>query len=302
MGSKRCGRVSIIGRGNVGKSTLFNSLLGEKFSIVTKWGGATRQPMTGILNIDWGEVVLVDTPTYIYPRNKLEKIMLSFIKKSLLSSHLALFVVDATFPPSPLELEICSLLRKSKIPSFLLINKMDMVKDFVLEQRMEEYINAFRKTFFYEVMPISAQLGDNLPLLLKRIKAYLPEKEPIFRNPPRPPEELLLKETIREEVTNYYHDKRPQSMEIIIKEFRRPEKKGKTYILAFLYIEDERLFPKIMGYKGKLLNEAKHLARLRCERFLKEPVYLDLILREKKRWRNDLEALKEFGYVKKGIV
>lgn len=295
---KRCGKIAIVGRGNVGKSTLFNSLLGEKLSIVTKWPGATRQPMTGILNAEWGQLVLTDTPTFLTPRNKLEKIMLAFIKRSIVFSDLVLFVVDVTFPPSTLEGQISSLIRKSKVPAFLILNKMDLVRDSVTEKRIDEYVEMFKKTFFNEVMPISALLKYNLSFLLKRIKNYLPEKEPIYKNPLPPPKELLIKEAIREEVTNFYFDKRPQSMEIVLKELKPPQGQGKAYILAYLYIEDEKFFPSILGWKGSLLSQAKHIARLRCEKLLKEPVYLDIILRERKRWRNDIASLTEFGYLK----
>lgn len=294
----RCGRVAIVGRGNVGKSTLFNSLLGEKLSIVTKWAGATRQPMTGVLNTDWGQLVLIDTPTFLTPRNRLERIMLSLIKRSLIFSDLALLVVDVTFSPSTLEGQICSFIRKCKLPAFLLINKMDLVRDYVLEQRTEEYINMFKKTFFSEVMPISALLKNNLPFLLKRIRNYLPEKEPLYKNSPPPPKELLVKEAIREEVTNFFSDKRPQSMEVVLKELKPPQGEGKAYILAYLYIENEKFFPSLLGWKGGLWSQVKHIARLRCEKLLKEPVYLDLILRERKRWRNDIASLTEFGYLK----
>lgn len=297
----RCGRVAIVGRGNVGKSTLFNALLGEKLSIVTKWAGATRQPIRSVLNLGWGQIVLIDTPTFYNPRNKLERIMLSFIKHSLMFSDLALMVVDVTFPPSTLEMQICSFLRKSKVPAFLILNKMDLVKDYTLEQRVEEYLKMFKKTFFHEVMSISALLKDNIPFLLKRIKEYLPVGEPIYKNPSSPPKEWMIKEAIREEVTNFFYDKRPQAMEVVVKEIRPPQGQGKAYILAYLYIEDEKLFPSILGWKGHLFSQAKHIARLRCEKLLKEPVYLDLILRARKRWRNDITSLTEFGYIKKKI-
>jgi len=297
----RCGRVAIVGRGNVGKSTLLNSLLGEKLSIITNWTGATRKPMTGILNVEWGQIVLIDTPTFLTPRNKLERIMLSFIKKSLSSSDLALLIVDVNFPPSAIEKQLCSLIKKNKLPAFLLLNKIDLVRDYVIEQRSEEYLEMFKNTFFSEVMPISALLKDNLPFLLKRIKNYLPEKEPIYKNPLRPPKELLIKEAIREEITNFFHNRQPQSMEVILKEMKPPQGQGKIYILAYLYIEDEKFFPLILGWKGHLLSQAKHRARLRCERLLKEAVYLDLIVRTRKKWRNDIASLSEFGYLKRSL-
>jgi len=88
-------------------------------------------------------------------------------------------------------------------------------------------------------------------------------------------------------------------MEVIVKEIKPPQGQGKAYILAYLYIENEKYFPTILGWKGHLFSKAKHIARLRCERLLNEPVYLDLILREKKRWRNDIASLIEFGYIKR---
>ncbi|MGC8842370.1 MAG: GTPase Era [bacterium] len=298
----RCGKIAIVGRGNVGKSTLFNSLMGEKLSIVTKWAGATRRPMTGVLNMDDAQFVLIDTPTFISPRNKLERIMLTFIKKAIVFSDLTLMVVDATFPPSPLEQQLCAKIRKSRVPAFLLLNKMDAVRDFKLEERMEEYLQMFKKTFFQEAMPISALLKENLNFLLKRIKTYLPEREPIYKSlPPPPPQWLMVQEAIREEVTNFYYDVKPQKMEVIVKEIKPPQGKGKAYVLAYLYTDDEKLMPAIIGYKGGLLVRAAHLARLRCERVLGQPVYIDLIVRARKRWRNDIEALEEFGYLKKSL-
>ncbi len=255
--------------------------------------------MTGVLNTDWGQIVLIDTPTFLTPRNKLERIMLALIKRSLVFSDIALLVVDATLPSSPFEDQLCSFIRKSKLPAFLLLNKIDLVRDYVLEQRTEEYLERFKKTFFYEVLPISALLKDNLPFLLKRIKNYLPEREPIYRNPSPPPKELLIKEAIREEITNFFHDKRPQSMEVIVKEIKPPQGQGKTYILSYIYIEDGKFFPSILGWKGHLFGQAKHIARLRCEKLLKEPVYLELILRERKGWRNNTASLVEFGYLKR---
>jgi len=297
----KCGRVAIVGRGNVGKSTLFNSLLGEKKSIVTRWAGATRRPMTGVLNLDDCQIVLIDTPTFIIPKNKLEKIMNSFIKGALVSSDLALMVVDATFPPSPTELQLCARIRKSKVPAFLLINKMDAVRDFRLEERTEEYLKAFKKTFFLETLPISALLKENIDFLLKRIKLYLPEREPIFKNPPPPPPDwFVVQEAIREEVTNFFYDREPNRMEVRVKEIRPPVGKGKTHIIAYLYVDNEKRMPSIIGYKGGLISQASHLARLRCERVLNQPVYLDLIVRAWEKWRSDIRALEEFGYLKRG--
>ncbi len=293
----KCGKVVLVGKANVGKSLLFNALIGRKISLVTKWPRATFYPIEGAIQGEGLQVVLVDTPPVLNPRDALQRHMVKTIRKRVEEADVAVFVGDVTSPLVPKEQELSAWIRKRKIPCILVLNKIDLVRDFKVRERQEEYRE---KIYHQEILPVSALFKENIPLLLKRIMEYLPEKPPLY-----PPDFLssqtsssLIAETIREQITNLLWERRPESIAVVVKEIKPSTPRTKMYIRAHIYVEHENEVPRLIGVKGALLKEMGRLAIRACEQMLGEPVFLRLVIRARGKWRNEPKILREFGYIR----
>jgi len=293
---KKAGYVSILGRPNVGKSTLLNQFLHHELSIVTPKPQTTRSRIMGILNEKRGQVLFLDTPGIFQPKLRLHEKMVNSAFQTFREADILLLMVE----PERAELngKILSHLKQKKKPTILAINKIDTVVKESLLPQIEEYRNLFP---FDEIIPISALKQDGLEDLLNVIFHYLPEGEPFYPEEflSESPERFFVQEIIREKIFLLYGEEIPYSTAVVVDEFREAEsseKKGKDYIRALIYVEKESQKPILIGKKGDSLKRVGRRAREEIESFLGRPVYLDLWVKVRKDWRKKEVDLKEFGY------
>lgn len=287
------GFVAIIGKPNVGKSTLMNALLGEKLSIVTPKAQTTRNRITGILNGENYQVIFIDTPGIFEPTYKLQKYMVQNAIKAASESDIILFMVEASDNLDDFRKDIYEKVSDKKKKIILAINKVDKIKDKgELLPLISEYHNKFG---FDEIIPISALKGDGLADLHKIIIESLPEGGMFY--PPDEisdlPERFFVAEIIREKIFLKTQQEIPYSTTVQTDEVKRRED-GKIYIRATIYVEKNSQKGIIIGDKGKMLKDIGQNARKDIEDWLGLPVYLDLWVSVKQDWRDKESFLREF--------
>ncbi len=294
----QAGYVTIIGKPNVGKSTLMNRLIGEKLSITTPKAQTTRKRVLGILDEKDCQIIFLDTPGILEPKYLLQEKMLGYIFQSVEDADVILFIIDASNDPTgekTLDNEnVRQVLKKSKVPKILLINKIDLTT----QEKLERLIKKLEeKEAFQKIIPISAELGTNLINVKEAILEFIPEGAKYYPEDQLSdePERFFVSEIIREKIFEIYRDEVPYSSEVLIEEFKEREK-GKDYISASIVVEKETQKPIILGKKGELIKKLGQYAREEIERFLQREVYLELRVKVRKNWRSNPNFLKSFGY------
>jgi len=284
----KAGFVSIIGKPNVGKSTLLNSLLGENLSIVSPKIQTTRHRIKGIYNDEQHQVVFSDTPGIIEPHYLLQEKMMDFMKSSLEDADLVLFVTEPGMQYKDDELSVLSM----KVPVIIVINKSDRWDQAMLLAEVEYW----KKKKPYAVVPMSALEKFNTVPLLELIKEALPESPPYFDK-----EDLsdlnirfFVAEIIREKIFMHYQQEIPYSSEVVVDEFR--EQEGIVHISATIFTERDSQKAILIGKQGEGLRRTGTDARKQIERFLGKKVFLSLFVRVEKDWRKNENLLKKFGY------
>lgn len=293
----KSGYVSIIGAPNVGKSTLLNTVLGQKLAIVTPKPQTTRNQIRGILTTDTHQIIFVDTPGLMNPKYRLQSEMVKTAYGALGDADVVLFVVDAARPNSEIEDTILKRLRRTKSTTILVLNKVDLVAKPNLLPIFEDYNQKFE---FAQMIPISALTADGVPILLEQIKTYLPLGPLYFPEDQLSdlPERFFIAETVREKIMLLTQREVPYSSAVIIEEFekRRSKKSGEiTYIRAVVYAERQTQKQIIIGKGGKLAKRVGELARADIEKFLDARVFLEIYVTVKADWRKDARKLKELG-------
>jgi len=290
----KVGIVGIIGRPNVGKSTLLNQILKTKISIVTPKPQTTRIPILGILNGEDYQIAFVDTPGMLEKvKYELHKEMVKNIEIIIRDSDLVLFMVP---PSDPEEIEniITIKLKKYSKKAILLINKIDLIR----KEEILKIIEIYSKMYdFVEYIPISASEGDGIDRIVPAILKNLKEDEPLY------PEDIIsdkterffVAEIIREKIFLFYGEELPYASVVHIEEFN--EKENIIYIKAIIYVEKESQRRMIIGHKGNKIKRLGIAARKDIEGFLSKKVYLDLWVKVKEGWRGDRGFLKEIGYI-----
>lgn len=291
--TSRSGFVSIIGRPNVGKSTLLNRLVGERLSAVSKKPQTTRGVIRGILTMREGQIVFLDTPGFHKPHDSLGRWMMGEITKSLAGADLVYWMVSPA-PPKEEDLKLAEEIEKAKIPVLILINQVDRVK----KPELLPVIDAYRRLAdFREILPVSALHGDNLPVLLRRTFENLPENPPYFS------EELLtdqnertiVSELIREKIFRFTGEEVPYSSAVEIEEFN--EKSDRlSVILAAIVVEKDSQKAILIGKGGAKIKQIGEAARKEIENFLGHRIFLDLRVKTLQDWKRDPEALKRLGF------
>ena len=297
------GFVSIIGRPNVGKSTLLNQILQEKIAIVSDKPQTTRNRILGVKNLPHAQIVLLDTPGIHKPKYKLNHRMVNIALGTLEEVDLIFFMVEATDAVSagrtgPAigsgDLYILERLKELETPVFLVLNKMDLIKKEKTIPLVEEYTRRFN---FAEVVPISALSGDNVDRLMEIAADRLPEGEPFF--PPDvvtdQPVRFIATETIREKILQHTREEIPYSVAIVIEAFNEEPKKP-VHIRAVILVERDSQKGILIGEKGQMLKEIGRLARQEIEALLGAKVFLKLWVKVEKNWREDPRALRRLGY------
>lgn len=289
--SHKSGFVNIIGSPNVGKSTLMNALVGENLSIITPKAQTTRHRILGILNAEEYQVVFSDTPGILKPHYKLHESMMKFVEGAFHDADIFLLVTE----PSEKAEEHLTLekLKKSKVPVLILVNKIDLSDQPSIEKKIEEWRLCLPKA---EVIPISAKRNFNLEKVLDVIIANLPENEPFYSKDELTdkPEKFFIAEIIREKIFLYYQQEVPYCTEVAIESFSEEETIFR--IRAIIHVTRDSQKGIIIGEGGKALKAVGTHARKSMEAFLKKKVFLQLVVKVSKDWRDDQEQLKRFGY------
>ena len=290
--SYKSGFVAVIGRPNVGKSTLINELIGQKIAIMSDKPQTTRNKILCVLTEDDAQIVFLDTPGIHKPAHKLGEYMVKAAEGALKEVDAVCFVVDATEKFGAGEKYILERLEKTSKPVILLINKVDLVEKNDLLPIMESY----RKLYdFKAIIPISAKEGENLGALLTEIKKYLPEGPKYYPDDfvTDQPERLIAAELIREKILQLTRDEVPHSVAVEVEEMK-PRKKVDVYTRATIYVERESQKGIVIGKKGALLKEIGEAARKDIEAMLGSKIYLDLWVKVKKDWRDKEGAIRTF--------
>jgi GTPase len=287
------GYVAIVGRPNVGKSTLLNHLIGQKISITSRKAQTTRHRITGIRSDDGAQYVFVDTPGFqLQHKNALNRAMNRTVTQSLSDVDAVLFVVEALRFDSRDE-EVLALLPQDR-PVLLVVNKVDRLDD---KNRLLPFIEQLSARFaFAAIVPVSAQRGLHLDGLLQALREHLPPGEPIFgadeitdRS-----ERFLAAEILREKVFRLSGDEIPYSISVEIEKF---ETEGELRrIFAAIIVDKDSQKPILIGKKGAKLKEISSQARLDMEKLFDGKVYLEVWVKVKSGWADDERALKSLGY------
>ncbi len=290
--SHKAGFVSIVGKPNVGKSTLMNRMVGEKVSIITSKAQTTRHRIMGILNGDDFQIVYSDTPGIIEPKYELHKSMMRFVSHSLEDADIILFVTDIYEKYD--EDEVIKRLNHAEVPVYLLINKIDQVKE---EQEVFDKINYWKeKINVKEIIPISALEGFNIERIFNLIMEHLPEHPAYYDKEELSdkPEKFFAAEIIREKIFNNYKKEVPYSCQVVITDFIDEE--DILRMRAQIFVERESQKGILIGKKGEALKKIGTEARLEMEKFFGKKVFLEQHVKVEPDWRSQQKKLKNFGY------
>jgi GTP-binding protein Era len=289
----KSGFVTIIGRPNVGKSTLLNALLGEKIAIVSAKPQTTRTKVTGIFNRPDAQVVFLDTPGIHKAKARLNEFMVKAAKDSCEGVDLILFMVEADKPAAPGEDEIIEFIKGLGTKAFVVINKIDLVQKEDLLPLIARYAEIGR---FIEVIPVSSLYSANLDDLVGTVIKHLPEGPKYFPDDELSdqPERFIAAEMIREKIFRLIKQEVPYSTAVVVDEMK--DKGEIIYIRADIFVEKDSQKGIIIGAKGAMLKKIGEYARADIEKLLGVKVYLELWVKVKKDWREKPGALEEFGY------
>jgi len=289
--SHKSGFVSIIGKPNVGKSTLLNQLLGERLSIVTPKAQTTRHRIKGILNTDNYQVVFSDTPGILEPHYLLHKKMMDFVNSSLEDADAVLFISDLS--EAYLEESLVEKLRTIIVPLIVVVNKVDLST----QDEIGKLVHGWKKAVQAKaVIPASAKLNFNVDQIKEALLEVIPEAPPYFNkeNISDASQRFFTSEIIREKIFLNYEKEIPYSTEVAIDEFK--EEKTIIRIRAIIYVERDSQKAIVIGNKGESLKKTGTAARKDLESFLGKKVFLELFVKVEKDWRKRENVLKRFGY------
>ena len=298
IGIFKSGFIGIIGRPNVGKSTLLNAIIGEKIAITTYKPQTTRNRIMGIKNIENGQMIFFDTPGIHRATTPLNQLMVAAAMDTFRSSDVLLMMVEATESAHRDDLMIIDSLRSIRLPVILLINKIDLVRKHTILPLIDRFQHLFT---FVEIIPVSALTGDGISLLIERIWEILPEGPKYFPDETMTDktERFIAAEIIREKIILLAHQEIPYATAVVVDSFKEDEKKNLIRIQAIIHVAKNSQKGIIIGKKGSMLKEIGTRARLDMEKFFAKRIYLELFVRVKKDWTHDPRMLDEFGYTEK---
>jgi len=289
----KCGFVSLVGRPNVGKSSLLNSILGMKLAITSNVSGTTRNVIQGIYNDEDSQIIFVDTPGIHKPNNKLGSLMNKKAYNNTEGVDVILFLVDISKGFGRGDQFVLDKIKEKDIPIFLLLNKIDLVKN---KEKLLEEINKLKELYdFAEIIPISATKKDNVDLLINCIKKQLTESEQIFSE-----EELtnvttrfIMAEFVREKILELTHDEIPHTVTCYVENYE--EEKDLVHIQVLIVVDRENIKKIIIGKQGSMLKEIGTRARQDMENFLGKKVFLETYVKTLKNWRDEEKYFIELG-------
>ena len=292
MKTLKSGYIAIVGRPNVGKSTLINRIIGEKISIVSRKAQTTRHRIMGIVNEEDAQIVFSDTPGVLKPNYKLQESMLAFSESALQDADVLLYVTDVVENPEKNE-DFLSKVKKMTIPVLLLINKIDQSDQKTLGDTVEKWHTLLPNA---EILPISAKNKFGTDMLMKRIAELLPESPAYFDKDQLTdkPARFFVSEIIREKILRYYDKEVPYAVEVAVEQFKEDE--HHVHINAVIYVERDSQKGIIIGHQGMALKKVSTEARKSLEKFFGKRIFLEIFVKVDKDWRNSQKELNSFGY------
>jgi len=291
----RSGFVAVVGKPNVGKSSLMNAYLGQKVAIVSSKPQTTRRRLLGILTRPEAQIIFVDTPGIHQPRHKLGEFMVYTAARAIPDADEILFVVDVSRLPDDEDRRIAELISKqARVPVILALNKVDLLSADKVQPHSDAYLELVEQD---DWMLLSATRGDNLDKLLESIITHLPPGPRYY------PEEqvtdqtmrALAAELIREQVLHFTHQEVPHAVAVLVDEFKE-RSADLTYIYATIIVERESQKRILLGEGGRMIKRIGTAARQEIERLLGTRVYLELWVKVWKKWRKDEADLRRLGY------
>ena len=290
----RSGFVTIVGRPNVGKSTLLNHIIGEKVSIISDKIQTTRTPVQGILSDEDTQIIFIDTPGIHKPKHRLGDYMVDVSVQTLNDVDVVLFMINAVEGYGKGDQFILDKLNQIDKPVFLVINKVDQIHPDALFPIIEQYQS---KCKFEEIIPVSALNGNNVEKLLDLLKSHLQEGPKYFDADQitDKTERFMTSELIREKVLTYTEEEVPHSINVVVEDMVR-NKKDKLQIQATIVTERESQKGILIGKRGSMLKSIGRSARRDIEDMLGEKIFLDLWIKVKKDWRNKESLLTQYGF------
>ena len=291
----KSGFVSIIGRPNVGKSTLINAILGDKISIVSDKPQTTRNRIMGVKHLTDAQIVFLDTPGIHKPKHKLNEYMVKAALNTIDEVDIILFMTEAGSEPGSGDSYILDLLTEAKKTVFLLINKIDKVQKSIILPQIDIYRQLNK---FEEVFPISALRGENVDGLLASIVKCLPEGPQYFPEDvlTDQPMRFIAAEIVREKIFYHTYQEVPYSVAVGIEEFREDEVKNIAFIRGLIFVEKDSQKGIIIGKGGAMLKQVGQRARQELEALMGIKVFLELWVKVKPNWQSDDTILKMLGY------
>lgn len=285
--------ITIVGRPNVGKSTLMNHLLGEKVAIVSSKPQTTRNRIAGILTKGDDQYVFIDTPGVHHAKNKLGEFMMKSVRSSVGAADAIILIAEAGYPAGETEKNLISQIKKTGLPSILVLNKIDLVN----REKLAETIAGYAALHNFDaVVPTCAETGKNVDEVLEEASNFLYEGEWMFDEDSLTdqPERQIAAEIIREKMLRTLSDEIPHGTAVVIEEFT--EEENLIRIRAEIFCEKQSHKGIIVGKKGEMLKKIGTYAREDMEAFFGQNVYLNLWVKVKEKWRDDMLSLNNFGF------
>lgn len=291
--------IAIVGRPNVGKSTLMNHLLGEKVAIVSSKPQTTRNRIAGILTKDEDQFVFIDTPGVHKAKNKLGEYMMKSVRSTVGAADAIILIADAGHPAGEIEKNLIGQIKKSELPSILVLNKIDLINREKLAETIADYAALHD---FDAVVPTCAENGKNVDDVLDEASKFLYESDWMFDEDSLTdqPERQIAAEIIREKLLRTLSDEIPHGTAVVIEDFEEDERMIR--IRAEIYCEKQSHKGIIVGKNGETLKKIGSYAREDMEAFFATKVYLNLWVKVKEKWRDDTMSLNNFGFKPEDLV
>ncbi|MCH1485587.1 MAG: GTPase Era [Flavobacteriaceae bacterium] len=288
----KSGFINIIGNPNVGKSTLMNCFMGEKFSIITSKAQTTRHRILGIVNGEDFQLVFSDTPGILKPSYELQDSMMDFVKNALEDADIIIYMLEIG-ETSIKNNQVHKKILNANVPTFILLNKIDLSDQKNLEDQVILWKELYPKANVY---PISALNNFNIDIVLKHLIELIPQSPPYFPKDQLTdkPERFFVNEILREKILLYYNKEIPYSVEVVTEDFKEEENIIK--IKSVIFVERDSQKGIIIGHKGSALKKIGTKARQGLEVFFGKKIYIELQVKVSKNWRSNANLLKKFGY------
>ncbi len=290
----KAGFVALVGRPNAGKSTLLNTLVGQKLAIVSDKPQTTRNRIAGVRQYADGQIVFLDTPGVHKPLHRLNVRMVDAALDTLKEVDVIAVVVDGSEPGGGGDRFLMDVVKKARAPRVLVLNKVDLCDKASLLPRLAEYE---REVGFAGLVPVSAKTGENVDRLESVLLSHLPEGEPLYPEDylTDQPERFFVAELIREQVLQQTHDELPFSTAVVVDKFEEPDSKGLMRLFCTILVDRESQKPILVGKGGSRIKEIGTAARKELQQFFDTRVFLDLHVKVREGWREDERMLDSLG-------